>query len=31
MADVPTIFQMFERLGLKMEAQTGRAERPCQA
>jgi uncharacterized protein (TIGR03435 family) len=23
MADVPTIFQMFERLGLKMEAQTG--------
>ncbi len=26
MADVPTVYQMFERLGLKMEAQTGNAD-----
>lgn len=26
MADVPTVFQLFERLGLKMEAQTGKAD-----
>ena len=26
MADVPTVYQMFERLGLKMQAQTGKAD-----